>query len=1320
MDFIIKETWHRALLSSGAHRCLHEIQSFDQFPLPNLSSATNVYIKRKKLIPDTEACDDKLVDLVLEHDRRSGGVKDVAIISCLHALSHSAGTAMLVSLREECSRAEAEQRFLRCLILSHLANGLLVHAGECRAAEALLQLLNGEDFLSTARQLFQSLAEDDVNPSILSANYIISLLRLANFDVNFENHLSSLREQRKYMSLHNAVSWVGAITSLPETSTARAVVTSMVPHWRVWTSWRPNYFRLMQWEGGSFTDTQRARLSPIFDLEGPDTTGYGREALRMSPPDCFQYVSVLDQDPAHLERLLQLLDSAQRIPGQKGLELFIFLCVDNIHPIDNNLLSLTEAILDTQNNDCIDAMQLWLSNLPRSNRGFNNSMVALTKILPVLKYHPPLQKLLIRDISSDVVNVMGLAQTGYLQMLVTGVAENLAEKIHAFGRAILAADWLQPSLPADFIDKLRRLPPQETLLEVLDSLHQLDEPQTNVAKAYLSVIIGGNDGDAASMLRAIQRNIRLWGRNVQPDRANLTRAIDNLRNIRDDVQDDCFQRALVEDPFLARDLAAIIRVDTNISCVDLTRILARRVRMRFTVHPCWYQLLFSLLEGRISDVLAYIAEQPSATQWFEWVDDLRRLFPGGEDRRSVSELHLTPGLYSWWDLLSGKYRSVVTYLEDLHRTSGNLRWLWFKELPETDGLAPSGIVVLLDLLLVDERRRPPLERFILSHLKPVPYIIGLVCVSLAALRHATPQGRMAFESVHTRSKSGTHGRWPKSATEALIVSWRRSRDLSPSDRDGLRALSELLELRGSVDDNGICAAQTSLMMEYAKVISMARTLEELRRTIRSQEPAKAAAFFEELGVEDGMPGSDPTIPDKLSGVIENIGEQLWEMCFPLTHLSAQTKQAVGIDGTSRMLLVRMSFQRQQPAFCIHFHPNDEGTDRHHGPWTVNGEMPDGRVCWTRPTLLVYILSRALSMFLFRDQRSLESVYGRIQAILDAPAANCLVCTRSMGCRLWRPTVCSQACGEIFQRAPLEVRIFSLISDPPVLDLLLSCVYSAAGNPTPNMDLLPNCPIPERRLREVINSFPPLPANASPSWILSQIRASDATVASSAMSNDREVLLAWMSLQFRGCLVSAPQGSRVPAMPGVIQFLMLNANPDREMAFANYMAGLITARGARIGGMTFHGAAMNHMWRVLTEGLKKTPGSTPGTALQGIPLVDEPAMVRDNCGDTDSGEWEQSALQGRNVMLVCELAGHAWQGFHVISEESRVAVRYVLLLPRVFTPPPTGMVREGIRRTFLSIKEGVLREEGEREAAVRDAPEGVRLFTSPLVTAQAAA
>ncbi|KAK3343609.1 hypothetical protein B0T25DRAFT_302546 [Lasiosphaeria hispida] len=1319
MDFFIRETWHRALLGSGAHQCLSEVQLFHQFPLTSLSSATNVYINKKKLIPDTEACDDKLVDLVLEHDRRSGGVKEVAIVSCLHALSHSAGSALLVSLREECSRAEAEPRFLRCLILSHHANELLVHASECRAAEALLQLLNGDDFLDTARQLFQSLAEDDANPSILSANYIISILMLANFDVNFENHIGLLREQRRYMSLHNAVSWIGAITSLPETSTARAVITSTVPHWRVWASWRPNYLRLMQWEGGSFTEAQRARLSPIFDLEGPDTTGYGREALRMSPPACFQFVTVLDRDPALLDRLLKLLDSAQRIPGHTALDLFIFLCVDSIQPIDNNLLSLTEAILDTRNNDCIDAMRLWLSNLPRSNRGFNNPMVALTKILPVLGYHPPLQRLLVRDISNDVINVMSLAQTEYLQMLGTGVAENLAEKIHAFGWAILAADWLQPSLTADFLHNLRRLPPQGTLLEVFDSLHQSDEAQINVAKAYLSVIIGGNDGDAAPMLRSIQRNIRLWGRGVHPDRANLTRAIGNLGHIGDDVQEACFQRALVEDPFLARDLAAIIRVDTVTSCVDLTGILARRVRMRFTVHPCWYNLLFSLLEGRRNEIIAYTAEQPSADRWFRWVDDLRRLFPGGEGQPSVSGLELTPAMYEWWDMLFGRYQNVVTYLEDLHDgASGNLRWLWlwFQELPEIAGLQPADIIVLLDLLLLEEERRSPLEGFILSHLRPVPYIIGLVCASLAALRRASPEARMAFESVQTRSKSGLDGEWPRPAIEALMISWRRSQDLSISDRDGLRILSELLKLRSSVGDNGIRAAQASLMSDHAKVMGMARNLEKLRRKLRSQEPARAAAFFEELGVEDGMPGSDPAIPDKLSGVIENIGEQLWEMCFPLTHLSAQTKLAVGIDDTSRMLLVRISHQRQQPAFCIHFHPNDEGTDRHHGPWTVNGEMPDGIVCWTRPTLLVYILSRALSMFLLRDQRSLESVYGRIAAILDAPAAHCLVCSRSMGCQLWRPTVCSQACSEIFQRAPLEVRIFSLISDPPVLDLLLASIYSAAGNPTPGMDLLPTCPIPEPRLREVINSFPPLPANASPSWILSQIRASDASAAGSAMTHDREVLLTWMSLQFRGCLVSAPQGSRVPAMPGAIQFLMLNASPDREIAFANSLANLIT-RGAGIGGMTFHGAAMNQMWRVLTEGLKKTPGA-PGTALQGIPLVDEPAMVRESCGDSDSGAWERSALQGRNVMLVCELAGHAWQGFHLISEESRVAVRYILLLPRVFTPPPTGMVREEVRRTLLSIREGVLREEGEREAAVRDVPEGLRPRTSPWVMAAA--
>ncbi|KAK1754396.1 hypothetical protein QBC47DRAFT_302159 [Echria macrotheca] len=1262
------EQWHHELLNSGADQCLFGPRPFYSFPFGTLSSATDVYIKKKRLIPESQACDAALVGMVLEHAQREGGVKDVAVLACLHALSHMTGSTLLVSLREECS----DQRFLRCLILSHYANGSIVRANECQAAKALVQLLAGQDFLETVRQLFRELTEDGGNPNIMTASYINSILRSTKFDTNFDAHLKSLRQQRRYMSLYNAVSWLGAIANTPDNSTARSVITTILPDWMSWISWRPNFFRLMQWEGGNFTESQRQRLSPVFDLEGPDPTGHGFPSLKESTA-CFQSIRILDRDRSLLEGLLSLLDAVQLVPGRHAVDLFIFLCVENRNPIDRNLLSLVRAILDTRNDDCIDAMHLWLSNL----RGFNNRMVALTKMLPVLGSHPSLQEVVGHDIGSDVVEVMAAARGEFNNMLSTGIPDNLAMKIHAFGSAIKDSTWLHPALDPDFLQGLQVLPPQETIIEILDSSQGPHAP-VDLVKQYLSAVIGGRRGDATGLLSSIQGSISFYGRGIHPDRASLATAIGNLGFINVEVHQACRERILDEDIYMVRDLLAVTRSDSNNSCVAFARLLCRRMTMQPTVHDCWLSLLLCILLERRDDILVWSAEELPVDQWFQWVGDLRTLFPHSDGHISVTDLNFTPRKYEWWDLLR-RYGRAIAKLESLYKRRANLRWLWFQEF--------SDIPVLLDLLERPSGRLSAGERFILSYLSPTIYVIRLVCESLGALARASDTGRIAFESVFTRYQQINQEGWSEAATQALMVSWRQSISLNSSDREGLLTLSELLGLGPSVDGDGISVARQSLISDHARVIAMARELEDMRLRLRNDD---SSTLPRTLGVEDGRPDADPEIPDRLSSVVERLGPKQWEMCFPLTHLDHPSRQGLGLDDASRLLLVRISFLRQQqPAFCIHFHPNDEEMDNH-GPWYVDAEMPDGRVCWTRPSPLLYVLSRALHGFLANGNRDLLSVYDMISARLATPSDHCMVCSTSMGSRLWRPTVCSSACSEVLQRAPMEVRVAGLISDPPVLDLLLTSIYSASFDNNMTLDLLPGCPFPREKIREVIDSFPALPAHARPSEILSHIRTSVTAAEGDGVMSDAEKLLTWMSIQFRGCLVSSPQNCRIPGMPGVIQFMMLNGDPSREQQFSALLASQNGETGrSAVGGVTFHGAAVERLWRGLTEGLRASLHGRPGLQVQGVALADEADLMMGYAGDTTSGGWARSELQKYNVMLVCELAGHTWQTYHTISEEARIAVRYVLLCPRGFTPPRTTQIGGHLRAVFQGLGEGKL-------------------------------
>lgn len=1262
-----------------------------------MRQAADSYINRTKLIPDTQSCDVHLGELINEHAQRDfGGLKDVALLSCMHLLSHDRGSSMLMSLKQECVNMARPDypRFLRCLILAREANTLLVPEQEYRTAQALMRLLAEPNFLDSVNNLFQTM-QHLVNPAILFAEDITRILDSINFREVFKQSLDELQANKKYMSLYTAVSWIRPMTTLQNTSTAKVVCTTLIENWEHWTAWTPNRERLMRWEGATFADGQRQRLHRVFDLESPDPSGYRFPVMKESiPGGCFRLVAVVNNDFRFLNHVLVLFDFAMQIPGKHAIEIFLFLLVENRNPVDYELLVLTQAILETRSDSCIKAVWNWLSNLGGPSN--NNRMVALTRLLPALETRTALQEKLGDDTANDVIQTLLAAKEEYAA--TRGVAENLALSIQSLAQAVLDTSWLRRILDNfddSFVPSLRKLPTEDVLINIFNSLQERHAPVQQIEE-YLKVVFGGKEGDAAALLTSIQKAIRFMAPGVDADRANLGLAVNNLKGIDEDVSEACLNHILIEDLHIVRDLLKILRADSNRprdhyhSHVRFAQELARRVRhaQRIRVDQCWYRLLFSLLKPKAQEIMAWSAKELPVEEWYQWLHNLKLLFPHGE-RLSVTELGVSREHLAWWDLLSTKYKSAVEKLDEMHKARGaDMKWLFFQE---ADNIAD-----LLDLL---QRQDSPssFQNFLVSCIKQGPYlyVVRPVCTSLAAANRASPQGQTAFQSIYARHKQTTDGWWTREATEALMIAWKQSNEITDGDREGLAAFSELLGLGPDIDPNGLHFARQSILSDHARIMALAQDLEQMRANLQNDDTARTTAFLADLGVEDARPGADPSIPDRLSGVVEGVGDREYEICFPLNHLSALQRRAAAIDETTRMVLVRISFQTQQPSFCVHFHPNDDGSGRSHSPALAGGELPDGKVCTTKPTLLSYLLNRALSVFLTQAQRDLVSIHEMVATVLKAPGANCVVCSRSMGCKLWQPSFCSDSCREIFQRAPIEVRTCHLINEPTILDLLLSSIYAAASDTS--IDLLPGCPVSRSNLRTVIDSFPRLISNTSAAQLLSLIRGGP-----DPMAMEREQLLSWMALRFRGCLMSISPDLRIPSMPGVVQFIMLNAPPEREQAFSHYVT-LAGGEEVPAGGLTFHGTSVERIWGILTEGLRNVSGR------RGIALVDEARMAMEYSGGVGVGGngWQKSSFMNRRLVLACELVGHSRQGTHIISEEARVAVRYVLLCPdpepedgedgragqhmQIFRMPVTGAgeVNETVKGHFADIRTGEL-------------------------------
>jgi hypothetical protein len=173
------------------------------------------------------------------------------------------------------------------------------------------------------------------------------------------------------------------------------------------------------------------------------------------------------------------------------------------------------------------------------------------------------------------------------------------------------------------------------------------------------------------------------------------------------------------------------------------------------------------------------------------------------------------------------------------------------------------------------------------------------------------------------------------------------------------------------------------------------------------------------------------------------------------------------------------------------------------------------------------------------------------------------------------------------------------------------------------------------------------------------------------------------------MLAAPEGYKIPSMPSTKQFLMLNSHHERERLF-NTQLGLGGGSG-----VVFHGTRVARLFLILTEGLRNMTNTqfmmNGGAHGAGIYCADEQATSLPFAGNTGKS-WKNSSLSSMRVILGCELASYtaaASYGVHVVSNEDRLLVRYVFLLPHAYQPPPRHHVEPAMKTAFANLRSGLL-------------------------------
>ncbi|KAI0016185.1 hypothetical protein F4780DRAFT_783471 [Xylariomycetidae sp. FL0641] len=241
----------------------------------------------------------------------------------------------------------------------------------------------------------------------------------------------------------------------------------------------------------------------------------------------------------------------------------------------------------------------------------------------------------------------------------------------------------------------------------------------------------------------------------------------------------------------------------------------------------------------------------------------------------------------------------------------------------------------------------------------------------------------------------------------------------------------------------------------------------------------------------------------------------------------------------------------------------------------------------------------------------------------------------------------------------------MLQDPELLDLLLSCVGSAAmrgaGTGFPADFSLGSSPV-----QDVLDSFPALSGSTNIGDILP-----DHGKPSDRYASERKMLLKWLYDTLWHRFEALRPADRVTAFAR--QFLL--KGPHRGAFGARTSAG-------------FHGTAPGNILKILHEGLKEQYSGA------GVYVADEPALsiyFIMNRGGQGSGPllrgWRNSAFKDVMVLFGVEVAmdqipfrGSGCREFK--GNESNVAVRYLFVLPKsvmdnVYPYYPTPSIPSGV-------------------------------------------
>ncbi|ORY17008.1 hypothetical protein BCR34DRAFT_584065 [Clohesyomyces aquaticus] len=1271
-DSVQRARWHNEIATC---RTLYEYLDTgrDDGLTPGLERArtiTHDYLYQRDSVILRSPESDALLEVLIKEHRHA----DVAIASCLQVLSIPAAHRQLLSLLKG-----DRKRYIRLLVLAGRINASFLTTDEAELVRALHQLIIGDHPPLQYIQCFRTIIEYTGSQELVGLAprpLIAGILIDIDCRTRLQALTNSLMERFCYLSAFKAFAWLKSTSGYSNRQFACELLDMALPSWQELRCWEPKIARISQFQNTSFSDEQKQRLLHLMNLEGPDTLTREKSSLarvdlghRQNPSCPFSSTEA--------EELLDILCSCAKL-GTHAIDLFLGLCLDTTHadyefgpPFLKNAVDSGDDLL------CLHICVLLEG--AKAETHVSHKLIKYTKALPFLDQlnslwldRPPLVHAV-----TQIESIMSVAQEEFGALLKTTSGRRIGLLMQAYAEAILHTRSVHAYLSADFLSHIRQLPDRDTLNAVFERIRKQSSNlpvQECRFKSFVASILGGRvlTLDRTITTSAIQNEIRFWKHPPDTARKDLARVMEKIKTVQYSLYTSWLVVILRESDQFVGEVRHIMMSEMEVAVLRLANYLAIRRRFNQLRDETWLLLFASLIQDQGPDYLQRMADSMPVAAWLDLLRNLSTLVGSVRGRLPDFGAGLKQEQLQWWETLSRKEEAIHRLLGQQNHTQ-NPTWLYFPTFPRE-------IEILLDKIGSQRFEKSEYCHIVTFLSRDGKNILDL-CECVDALEAISQFGHKIFMRQLSRHQGKGVVQVTGIELQVLMKSWlREGSPLSRSEKRALETLAKLLRLPSSSAHLDMTALMKKLASQYEGIMGLAGFMEKLRFKLLHANADRVSTVLERLHVDNTNPGrvAQGIIPDEISHAVEIISDDEYEVSFPLTNLNNVQRASKGIPPNSRLLLLRLSLR--QPAFCIHFAPDQEG-GRRHKPWQcINARQPERAICTTPPTLFTYYLGRKLNHLLSGVARTLSEVYETVISLINSSPDTCLVCTEGLGQKLWKPTTCSHSCSAMLRNSPLEVRLHNLLIDPKAIDLLLTSIHAAASEAQATI-LLPNCPIPVAALIGVIDSMPPLADLQTAADLRAAIQGSD------GQGKNREALLSWLCMKFRGFILSAASiDCKVPSLgTGTEQFIMLNSNHETERAFGTHLLSGSTA--------VFHGTRPSRLFPILVDGLRvadhtlQLNGAAYGA---GIYCGDDPRTSWGFSGTTGQS-WSRSTMKNMHVMLGCELAP-ATPGnhgtVHVITDATRLLVRYVFLLPPSFQPPIRVHVEPAMTTAFAKLRSGL--------------------------------